>query len=141
MPTSLTPLCTALSTSAASAVSSVRDLVVSLPSARHPLAPLSRELGEVQTVAELLVRSSSNSESPDLPARLVDGLRDVVQRTGELVEEVNEALEKDEDEDEGESAARDRTWLETAAGKLAPLGTWMESARVALNLGLDALLL
>lgn len=130
----LGPRCAALLASVAGSGDALGDLVVRYPAARPALAVLSRELSEVQMVARLLDHNAADDSR--LPAKLATALRNVVEGAGFLAEEINDALDSPDDDE-----ARRRVWLEHTTERLAPLGRLVESARIAMNLGLDALLL
>lgn len=71
-----------------------------------------------------------------LPQRLEAALRGVVEKASALLEETDDALEpgrKPED--------RTPAWLEHTAERLSPLARLAESLRIAMNLGLDGILL
>ncbi|KAK7418450.1 hypothetical protein QQX98_003942 [Neonectria punicea] len=131
----LGPRCAVLLASVVGSGDALGGFVVQCPAARPALAVLSRELSEVQMVARLLDHNAAAEAR--LPAPLATALRNVVESAGFLVEEVNDALDGAEDD---EAEARRRVWLEHATERLAPLGRLAESSRIAMNLGLDALL-
>lgn len=128
----LGPLCAALLSAVTGTGDALGDFVVSYPAARPDLGVLSRELSEIQLVARLL---SHNVGTAELPAKLLVTLKSVVEGAGLLVEEINDALLRPD------GTETSQAWLEHAAERLSPLGRLVESSRIAMNLGLDALLL
>ncbi|KAI5460467.1 hypothetical protein BGZ63DRAFT_404936 [Mariannaea sp. PMI_226] len=130
-------LCTALEGSITEPSDSLREFVVAYPVARLDLTGLSRELSEIHMVARLLSHNAEALEdgSVTLPERLCMGLKQVVERTGAMVEEMGDILEKPDDEHE-----RGNAWLEHTAERLLPMGRIAENSRIAMNLGLDVLL-
>ncbi|KAM5356826.1 hypothetical protein ACJ41O_003472 [Fusarium nematophilum] len=136
---SISSLCGSLQSSTARAVESLRGFVIHYPSARLELASLSRELAEVQMVARLLHHNADNLDAgpATIPMRLEAALRAVVQKASALLEEVDDAL----DSKGSGGGERTQSWLEHTAERLSPLARLAESLRIAMNLGLDGLLL
>jgi hypothetical protein len=116
----------------------LREFVVAYPVARLDLTVLSRELSEIQMVARLLSHNAESLEdgTATLPDKLLGSLRNVVQGAGNMIEEMDEALDGD-----GEAAERGNAWLEHTAERLLPMGRLAENSRIAMNLGLDVVLL
>lgn len=133
----LGPLCAALLSAVTGTGDALGDFVVSYPAARPDLGVLSRELSEIQLVARLLSHNAGalDTGTAELPAKLLVTLKSVVEGAGLLVEEINDALLRPD------GTERSQAWLEHAAERLSPLGRLIESSRIAMNLGLDALLL
>ncbi|KAH7013131.1 Quino protein amine dehydrogenase [Ilyonectria destructans] len=132
----LGPLCAALLSTVTGTGDALGDFVVSYPVARPDLSVLSRELSEIQLVARLLSHNADalDTGTAELPAKLLVTLKSVVEGAGLLVEEINDALLRPDGTESSQA------WLEHAAERLSPLGRLVESSRIAMNLGLDALL-
>lgn len=90
-------------------------------------------------IARLLQHNAEglDSGSVKLPPRLHNALIAVVEKAAaSILDEIENALDNDGDEQD-----RKQAWLEHTAERLAPLGRIAETVKIAMNLGLDALLL
>ncbi|KAJ4324072.1 hypothetical protein N0V84_004038 [Fusarium piperis] len=137
-PASISALCGTLQTATARAIDALRDFVIYYPSARLDLASLSRELAELQMVSRLLHHNAETLDAgtAKLPERLEAALRGVIEKASALLEETDDALEAGRNPGD-----RTPAWLEHTAERLSPLARLAESLRIAMNLGLDGLLL
>lgn len=132
----IVPLCANLQSSIVQSTEDLADFVAYYPSSRLNLLSLSRELSEAQMIARLLQHNAEglDSGSVKLPPRLHNALIAVVEKAA--LDEIENALDNDGDEQD-----RKQAWLEHTAERLAPLGRIAETVKIAMNLGLDALLL
>lgn len=121
----LVPSTTALLTAVASTNESLRQILLdTASSSREAIAGLSRELNQIQTAGRLLVRHASAPDADTgLPDAVIAALESILTQTTQLVGIANQVLE-------------------TNSSDASPLGnirTLLETARIAINAGVDAL--
>lgn len=121
----LVPSTTALLAAVASTNDSLRQILLGTPSSsREAVGSLSRELNQIQTAGRLLVRHAS---APDgdigLPDVVIAALEVILTQTTQLVGIANQVLETDSSD----------------ASPLGNIRTLLETARIAINAGVDAL--
>lgn len=132
--TPLGELCSTLQESSAEASDALREFLLYYPSARHDLTALSRELADIQMVSRVIGRNGADQNA--LPADLLAAIQRVVANGVDLVGELQDAIADPERGAQGSSA-----WLEHTAERIAGVVHPAETARMAMNMALDAFLM
>jgi hypothetical protein len=132
-PLSVAVSCVSLASGITKAAVSITAFVKDVRGARSDLDAVSRELGSLQTLLELLAEDASEASENPFPTTLQKQISGIITNCTDVVRQIEELVEKHQ----GNRVARGTMWATGGQADMLKLKATLEAHKSALELGLE----
>jgi hypothetical protein len=132
-PLSVAVSCVSLASGITKAAVSITAFVKDVRGARSDLDAVSRELGSLQRLLELLAEDASEASENPFPTTLQKQISGIITNCTDVVRQIEELVEKHQ----GNRVARGTMWAMGGQADMLKLKAMLEAHKTALDIGLE----